>query len=247
MRDITCLFQVYLNMRKYLIKYLLESIVIITGISVSFWINQVSIDNDKKNERLRVLNNLFLEVQEIENYSNERLKIWNQDIEIYSNLLKEDLDTDAIESIAISKSRVEYNLIYYRDFSPPMNRYESMVNTGDLKYINSQEISDLLTRLHNQDFGLVKSTVEYEKSLKINLINLITSNYPRIILSGENNEVTLTKYLEELHKVFQRDKSLQTELLVQMRYYNTRIAALKYYLITLNDLKDVLKDKMRTN
>ncbi len=234
-------------MRKYLIKYLLESIVIITGISVSFWINQVSIDNDKKNERLRVLNNLFLEVQEIENYSNERLKIWNQDIEIYSNLLKEDLDTDAIESIAISKSRVEYNLIYYRDFSPPMNRYESMVNTGDLKYINSQEISDLLTRLHNQDFGLVKSTVEYEKSLKINLINLITSNYPRIILSGENNEVTLTKYLEELHKVFQRDKSLQTELLVQMRYYNTRIAALKYYLITLNDLKDVLKDKMRTN
>ena len=234
-------------MRKYLIKYLLESIVIITGISVSFWINQVSIDNDIKNERLRVLNSLFLEVQEIENYSNERLKIWNQDIEIYSNLLKEDLDTGAIESIAISKSRVEYNLIYYRDFSPPMNRYESMVNTGDLKYINSQEISDLLTRLHNQDFGLVKSTVEYEKSLKINLINLITSNYPRIILSGENNEVTLTKYLEELHKVFQRDKSLQTELLVQMRYYNTRIAALKYYLITLNDLKDVLKDKMRTN
>src|SRR6056300_2962 len=155
-------------MRKYLIKYLLESIVIITGISVSFWINQVSIDNDIKNERLRVLNSLFLEVQEIENYSNERLKIWNQDIEIYSNLLKEDLDTDEIASIAISKSRVEYNLIYYRDFSPPMNRYESMVNTGDLKYINSQEILDLLTRLHNQDFGLVKSTVEYEKSLKIN-------------------------------------------------------------------------------
>lgn len=234
-------------MRKYLIKYLLESIVIITGISVSFWINQVSIDNDIKNERLRVLNSLFLEVQEIENYSNERLKIWNQDIEIYSNLLKEDLDTDEIESIAISKSRVEYNLIYYRDFSPPMNRYESMVNTGDLKYINSQEISDLLTRLHNQDFGLVKSTVEYEKSLKINLINLITSNYPRIILSGENNQVTLTKYLEELHKVFKTDKSVQTELLVQMRYYNTRIAALKYYLITLNDLKNILEDKMRTN
>ena len=105
-------------MRKYLIKYLLESIVIITGISVSFWLNQVSIDNETKNERFRVLNSLLLEVQEIEDYSNERLKIWNQDIEIYSNLLKDDLDTDLIESIAISKSRIEYNLIYYRDFSP---------------------------------------------------------------------------------------------------------------------------------
>lgn len=234
-------------MRKYLIKYLLECIVIITGISVSFWINQVSIDNDTKKERLRVLNSLFLEVQEIEKYSGERLTIWNQDIEIYSNLLKENLDSDLIKNIAISKSRVEYNLIYYRDFSPPMNRYESMVNTGDLKYINSEEISDLLTRLHNQDFGLVKSTMEYEKSLKINLINLITSDYPSIILNGENNKVTLTEYLEELHNVIQTDKSLQTELLVQMRYYNTRIAALKYYLITLNDLKDVLKEKMITN
>lgn len=234
-------------MRKYLIKYLLEFIVIISGISVSFWLNQVSIDNETKNERFRVLNSLLLEVQEIENYSNERLKIWNQDIEIYSNLLKDDLDTDLIESIAISKSRVEYNLIYYRDFSPPMNRYESIVNTGDLKYINSEDVTDLLTRLHNQDLGLVKSTVEYEKSLKINLINLITFDYPSIILYGENNKVTLTNYIEELHKVFKTDKRIQTELLVQMRYYNTRIAALKYYLITLNDLKDILKEKMKSN
>ena len=234
-------------MRKYLIKYLLESIVIITGISVSFWLNQVSIDNETKNERFRVLNSLLLEVQEIEDYSNERLKIWNQDIEIYSNLLKDDLDTALIESIAISKSRIEYNLIYYRDFSPPMNRYESMVNTGDLKYINSEEITDLLSRLHNQDLSLVKSTVEYEKSLKINLINLITSDYPGIILNGENNKVTLTNYLEELHEVFKTDKSVQTELLVQMRYYNTRIAALKYYLITLNDLKEILKERMKSN
>ena len=234
-------------MRKYLIKYLLESIVIITGISVSFWLNQVSIDNETKNERFRVLNSLLLEVQEIEDYSNERLKIWNQDIEIYSNLLKDDLNTDLIESIAISKSRIEYNLIYYRDFSPPMNRYESMVNTGDLKYINSEEITDLLSRLHNQDLSLVKSTVEYEKSLKINLINLITSDYPGIILNGENNKVTLTNYLEELHEVFKTDKSVQTELLVQMRYYNTRIAALKYYLITLNDLKEILKERMKSN
>ena len=128
-----------------------------------------------------------------------------------------------------------------------MNRYESMVNTGDLKYINSEEITDLLSRLHNQDLSLVKSTVEYEKSLKINLINLITSDYPGIILNGENNKVTLTNYLEELHEVFKTDKSVQTELLVQMRYYNTRIAALKYYLITLNDLKEILKERMKSN
>ena len=182
-------------MKKYLVKYSLEFLVIVLGISISFWLNQIAVEGEIKQQRSRLLENLLLEVEEIEKYCADRLKIWNQDVEIYSKLLEENLDIEAIEELAISKSRVEYNLIYYRDFSPPMSRYESMVNTGDLKYINSEEISDLLTRLHNQDFSLVKSTVEYEKSLKINLINLITSTYPRIILNGENNKVTLTEYL----------------------------------------------------
>ena len=54
-------------------------------------------------------------------------------------------------------------LIYYRDFDPPMNRYRSLVNTGDLKYVQSENIKEALTRLHNLNFSKVVSTVDYEK------------------------------------------------------------------------------------
>ena len=228
-------------MKKYIIKYLLESIVLVTGITISFWINQISIDKETKGERSRVINSLLSEVEEIEKYSLEKLKIWNQDVEIYSQLLKKDIDIELIQNIAISKSRVEYNLIYYRDFSPPNNRYESMVNTGALKFINSEKITDALTRLHNQDLNMVKSTVEYEKSLKTKLINILTSKHPKIILAAENNEVSLSNYLNSLNGLFQRDQEVRTELLIQMRYFKTRISSLKYYLITLDELKDALK------
>lgn len=228
-------------MKKYIIKYLLESIVLVTGITISFWINQISIDKETKGERSRVINSLLSEVKEIEKYSLEKLKIWNQDVEIYSQLLKKDIDIELIQNIAISKSRVEYNLIYYRDFSPPNNRYESMVNTGALKFINSEKITDALTRLHNQDLNMVKSTVEYEKSLKTKLINILTSKHPKIILAAENNEVSLSNYLNSLNGLFQRDQEVRTELLIQMRYFKTRISSLKYYLITLDELKDALK------
>jgi hypothetical protein len=233
--------------KKYIIKYLLESIVLVTGITISFWINQISIDKETKGERSRVINSLLSEVEEIEKYSLEKLKIWNQDVEIYSQLLKKDIDIELIQNIAISKSRVEYNLIYYRDFSPPNNRYESMVNTGALKFINSEKITDALTRLHNQDLNMVKSTVEYEKSLKTKLINILTSNHPKIILAAENNEVSLSNYLNSLNGLFQRDQEVRTELLIQMRYFKTRISSLKYYLITLDELKDALKIDMKIN
>ena len=234
-------------MKKYIIKYLLESIVLVTGITISFWINQISIDKETKGERSRVINSLLSEVEEIEKYSLEKLKIWNQDVEIYSQLLKKDINVELIQNIAISKSRVEYNLIYYRDFSPPNNRYESMVNTGALKFINSEKITDALTRLHNQDLNMVKSTVEYEKSLKTKLINILTSKHPKIILAAENNEVSLSNYLNSLNGLFQRDQEVRTELLIQMRYFKTRISSLKYYLITLDELKDALKIDMKIN
>ncbi len=234
-------------MKKYIIKYLLESIVLVTGITISFWINQISIDKETKGERSRVINSLLSEVEEIEKYSLEKLKIWNQDVEIYSQLLKKDIDIELIQNIAISKSRVEYNLIYYRDFSPPNNRYESMVNTGALKFINSEKITDALTRLHNQDLNMVRSTVEYEKSLKTKLINILTSKHPKIILAAENNEVSLSNYLNSLNGLFQRDQEVRTELLIQMRYFKTRISSLKYYLITLDELKDALKIDMKIN
>jgi len=234
-------------MKKYLVKYSLEFLVIVLGISISFWLNQITVEGEIEQQRFRLLENLLLEVEEIEKYCADRLKIWNQDVEIYSKLLEENLDIEAIEELAISKSRVEYNLIYYRDFSPPINRYISAVNTGDLKYIKSQEIIDALTRLHNQNFNMVQSTVEYEKSLKTKLISLITSNYPKIILNGEENNVSMGNYLVYLHKIIQKDENIKSELLVQMRYFKTRVSFLKFYLITLDELKYELNEELNFN
>ena len=44
-----------------------------------------------------------------------------------------------------------------------MNRYRSLVNTGDLKYVQSEN-EKALTRLHNLNFSKVVPTVDYEKN-----------------------------------------------------------------------------------
>lgn len=233
--------------RKFFLKLGLEIIAIIIGISASFWINEISVERDKEIQKERVLNSILIESDDIKSYCDERIKIWNQDIEIYNLLLNDELDIEKLKNIAISKNRVEYNLIYYRDFDPPMNRYTSTINTGDLKYIESENIKEVLTRLHNLNFNKVLSTVDYEKKIIELIIELITEDNPSLFLKGNNSKISFDNYLKSLHKFIQENEKLKSNLIVQLKYFKTRVSSLRLYMLTLDELRYELKNILKVN
>ena len=227
--------------KKFFLKLGLEILAIIIGITASFWISDISAERDKEIQRERVLKSILIESDDIKNYCEERMKIWNQDIDIYNLLINDKLNIEKLKKIAISKNRVEYNLIYYRDFTPPMNRYRSIINTGDLKYIHSENIKELFSRLHNLNFSKVVSTVEYEKKIIELIIELISDENPSLFLKGNNSKINFENYLKSLHKFVQENEKLKSNLIVQMKYFKTRISSLKVYMLTLDELKNILK------
>ena len=233
--------------KKNFLKYLFDFIVIVLGITVSFWFNQLSIKKSNDLERLKVLNSIEMEISEIENYTKERLNSWNDDIDLYSEFLSDKLDLKSIKNITSSKSRIEYNLIYYRDFEPPMNRYNSMINSGNIKYIDSEKLKEILTRLHNLNYSNLKTTVEYEKSLKEQLIQILTKNHSNILLIGDDNKTSLDNYSRELYSAIKVDNELKTNLIIQMKYFKTRVSLLKLYNYTLSELKDELSIQIEKN
>ena len=233
--------------RKFFLKLGLEIIAIIIGISASFWISEMSVERDKTIQRKRVLKSILLESKDIKDYCAERIKIWNQDIEIYKLILNEKLNIEMLRNIAISKNRVEYNLIYYRDFNPPMNRYRSLVNTGDLKFVRSENIKEVLTRLHNLNFSKVVSTVDYEKKIIELIIDLITQENPKLFLKGNDSKISFENYLRSLHKFIQENEKLKSNLIVQLKYFKTRISSLKFYMLTLEELQYELNETLKAN
>ena len=241
-----CVISVYMRKKNFL-KYLFDFIVIVLGITVSFWFNQLSIKKSNDLERLKVLNSIEMEISEIENYTKERLNSWNDDIDLYSEFLSDKLDLQSIKNITSSKSRIEYNLIYYRDFEPPMNRYNSMINSGNIKYIDSEKLKEILTRLHNLNYSNLKTTVEYEKSLKEQLIQILTKNHSNILLIGDDNKTSLDNYSRELYSAIKADNELKTNLIIQMKYFKTRVSLLKLYNYTLSELKDELSIQIEKN
>ena len=225
-------------------RYLFDFIVIVLGITVSFWFNQLSIKRSDNKERIKVLNNIEKEIAEIEKYCDERLNAWNDDIGLYSEFLDDNLNIESIKKITSSKGRIEFNLIYYRDFEPPMNRYNSMISSGDIKFIKSEKIKETLTRLHNLNYSNLKTSVEYEKSLKQELINILTENHSEILFAADSYKTSIEIYSSLLHKSIQSDQELKSNLLIQMKYFKSRVSLLKLYMYTLDELKSEVKNSL---
>ena len=72
--------------QKTFLRYFVEFIVILSGVSASFWVEEYreSLQNDE--EMYKVLNNLKMELDEIDTYCKEREIVFNKDSEII-NLL----------------------------------------------------------------------------------------------------------------------------------------------------------------
>ena len=167
--------------------YLFDFLVIVLGVTVSFWFNQLAIKRNDDKERIKVLTSIEKEVYEIKKYCDERLAAWNDDITLYSELISSEFDIDEMIKITSSKGRVEFNLIYFRDFEPPMNRYTSMINSGNIKFVRSESVKEALTRLHTLNFSRLKTSVEYAPEIipiamepVINALISIYSKYPKI-------------------------------------------------------------------
>ena len=226
--------------KKYIIKYSIEFVVIILGITVSFWLNELSIDNQNEEERIKVLTSLQMEINEIKYYCDGRKRTWEMDISLLNEFLypsNKIFNIDSVLKIATSKIRIETFIILYRVFDPPMNRYYSIINSGDLKYVKSDKVKEILSRLHNTTFSYVETAVDHEKQLKQSFLPFLTINHPDVILARDNNKISIDRYSEILNDAINSDDKLKAKFILLKRYLEYKISILQMYMINLDDLE----------
>ena len=226
--------------KKYIIKYSIEFVVIILGITVSFWLNELSIDNQNEEERIKVLTSLQMEINEIKYYCDGRKRTWEMDISLLNEFLysiNKIFNIDSVLKITTSKIRIETFIILYRVFDPPMNRYYSIINSGDLKYVKSDKVKEILSRLHNTTFSYVETAVEHEKQLKQSFLPFLTINHPDVILARDNNKISIDRYSEILNDAINSDDKLKAKFILLKRYLEYKISILQMYMINLDDLE----------
>ena len=218
----------------------IEFLAVLLGITASLWIDKNQNENENENERIKILTSLQMEINEINNYCDERKRTWKQDINLLNEFLYPSngiFSADAIVKMTTSKSRIERFMIIYRVFDPPMNRYHSIINSGDLKYVKSDKVKELLSRLHNTSFSYVKTSVEYEKQLKQSFLSFLAINHSDIILANENTKISIDRYADLLNDAITSDNELKANFIMIKRYLEIKMTQLKLYMINLDDLE----------
>ena len=226
--------------KNYIIKYSIEFVVIIMGITVSFWLNEFSINSQNENERVKVLAGLQAEINEIRNYCTQRKATWKIDMNIMDIFLSQQADESKkleISKLTTSKNRIETILVLYRVFDPPLNRYYSIINSGDLRFVKSDKVKENLSRLHNTSFSYLKTAVDHEKQLKQSFIPFLTSNHPEVVLAKKSNNLSLERYVDILSSSINSDKKLQSKLILLRGYLENKISILDLYMLNLEDLE----------
>ena len=230
--------------RKYLIKYSIEFIVIILGITVSFWLNEFSLSSQNEKERVKVLIGLQSEINEIRNYCTQRKATWKIDMSIVDIFLNQQISSSKksdISKMTSSKNRIETIMVLYRVFDPPLNRYYSIINSGDLRFVKSDKVKESLSRLHNTSFSYLNTAVDHEKQLKQSFIPFLTSNHPEVILAKADKGLSLNSYIDVLSKSIDSDKKLHSKLVILRGYLENKISILDLYMLNLEDLEYEIK------
>ncbi len=218
----------------------IEFLAVLLGITASLWIDKNQNENQNENERIKMLTSLQMEINEIKNYCDERKRTWKKDISLLNEFLYPSngiFSVDSILKMTTSKSRIERFMIIYRVFDPPMNRYYSIINSGDLKYVKSDKVKELLSRLHNTSFSYVETSVEYEKQLKQSFLSFLAINHSDVILARDNTKISINRYSELLNDAIKSDDKLKANFIMIKRYLEIKMTQLKLYMINLDDLE----------
>lgn len=223
---------------KTLIKYTIEFIVIVAGVSASFLGEEYREGLQNENERIKALSNIQIELDEIDTYCEERKNNYVKDRNVLQYLLdNSDYAFDSIDNLVQSSPGMAFALNDYREFQPPMNRYNSIINEGTIKFIESDSVKQQLSELHNTFYAYLKSIVDDEKLIQQKLSFYLAENYPKVILL-ETYDTDKKSYYNLLRKAVNNDEILKALIYTKYRKMGIKNYFLDGYVEKLIELRN---------
>ena len=225
--------------KKYLLRYSIEFLVIVLGITFSFYLEE-----KRSNQELRTLSkdlkeNLLDEVYEIEKYMTEREVAFKGDGKLLIALQDLKVSTDSLFELETNPIMYGVTLFNYRGFKPPVAFYNSLVNDGKIRYLETSTIKEELDQMHNVHFYYIDTNVEDEAVAQRKVMDYFQKNHPELFINS--NEDTPNKvYISKIKEVINDDITLRAILYQKSIAIEQKIAGFENYSNSLNKIKKAI-------
>ena len=233
-------------MNKYLLKYSLEFLVIVMGISVSFYLEEIRVANELKTLSVDLKQNLLDEISEIEIYMNERELAFKGDQTVLKSLQDIKISYDSLLKISDIPSKYNVSLFNYRGFKPPVAFYNSLVNDGKIRYLESSSIKEELDKMHNVHYYYINENIKDEAVAQRKMIDYFQNNYPELLIESiETN--SNADYVNEIYSKVRADIVLRSILFQKSLAITQKVVGFNRYKESLDKLKNTLLNDLNSN
>lgn len=224
-------------MKKIVVKYLIEFIVIVVGISVSFWFDKYQISLDNIQRENQVIQELLTELKLIDSTVENREKVFKYDFENLNHLIQ-----DNIGSATFTYEELLIATTDYRGFSPSDEIYTSLKYDGGLKFIRNNQIKIAIEALYNGTKYGVIANMEDEIVVQRDVLKYIQFNFPSLLIELEQKNLTEEEKIKAFAKTVQSDKTLKSLLSSKLRFMGNKLKFLEAYKQSLSRLKKLISE-----
>ena len=233
-------------MKKYLLKYTLEFLVIVMGISVSFYLEEIRVANELKTLSADLKQNLLDEVNEIESYIIERELAFKGDQFVLNSLQDLEISCDSLLKISDKPSKYNSSLFNYRGFKPPVAFYNSLVNDGKIRYLESSSIKEELDKMHNVHYYYINENIKDEAVAQRKMIDFFQNNYPELLIESIETNPN-ANYVKQIYSKVRGDIVLRSILFQKSLAIAEKVIGFNSYKESLQKLKNALLNDLNSN
>ena len=233
-------------MKKYLLKYTLEFLVIVMGISVSFYLEEIRVANELKTLSADLKQNLLDEVNEIESYIIERELAFKGDQFVLNSLQDLEISCDSLLKISNKPSKYSVSLFNYRGFKPPVAFYNSLVNDGKIRYLESSSIKEELDKMHNVHYYYINENIKDEAVAQRKMIDFFQNNYPELLIESIQTNSN-SDYVKQIYSKVREDIVLRSILFQKSLAIGEKVRGFNSYKESLQKLKNALLNDLNSN
>jgi hypothetical protein len=226
--------------KKLVFSYVREISVIVFGIAIALLGDDLMQQYEREKISTELKMNLLEEVNEIEKYIINRENVFIKDKLILTTLINKKTDLDSLMNVKSDKSIYDMSIFGYRGFNPPKSFYNSLVNDGKIRYLESISLNKELDLMHNVNSYYVLENIKLEIVAAQKLKDYFETNQPKIILNSFDNNVSANKYVCDLYLLIQENDMIKAILSGKISQMEDKIVFLKRYKKSLNKIKGYL-------
>ena len=231
--------------KKLVFSYVREISVIVFGIAIALLGDDFMQQYEREKISTELKMNLLEEVNEIEKYIINRKNVFIKDKLILTILINEKTDLDSLMNVKSDKSIYDMSIFGYRGFNPPKSFYNSLVNDGKIRYLESISLNKELDLMHNVNSYYILENIKLEIVAAQKLKDYFETNQPKIVLNSFDNNVSANKYVCDLYLLIQGNDMIKAILSGKTSQMEDKIVFLKRYEESLNKIKGYLNTSLK--